>query len=196
MIYSKQKIEERELLHELQQGNTVAFQKLYNTYFALLYLHATRKLQDREAAKDIVHDLFASIWQNRYTLTINGKISAYLYSAIRYSVIDYIAKEKSKTNYLAALPLPSASHTTDTDHLLREKLLQEQIEQILDRLSPRVREVFELSRQHYLSHKDIAKKLNLSEHSVRSYIKEALRLLRTKLGSLLWVFLLFFCKFF
>lgn len=195
-MYNMQKIEEAELLKELQQGNTVAFQKLYNAYFALLYLHASRKLQDREAAKDIVHDLFASIWQNRYTLSINGAISSYLYTAIRYRVIDYMAKEKSRTNYLAALPPLSASYTTDTDHLIQEKLLQEQIERVLNRLSPRVREVFELSRQHYLSHKDIASKLNLSEHSVRSYIKEALRLLRTKLGSLLWVFLLFFCKYF
>ena len=109
IMYNMQKIEEAELLKELQQGNTVAFQKLYNAYFALLYLHASRKLQDREAAKDIVHDLFASIWQNRYTLSINGAISSYLYTAIRYRVIDYIDKEKSRTNYLAALPPLSAS---------------------------------------------------------------------------------------
>lgn len=193
-MYKTQKIEEIELLQELQEGNAIAFQKLYNNYFALLYLHATRKLQDREAAKDIVHDLFTSIWQNRYTLSIQGEISAYLYSAIRYRVIDYIAKEQSKTNYLASLPPITAHHTGDTDYSLREKLLQEQIEHVLDKLSPRVREVFELSRKHYLSHKDIAKRLNLSEHSVRSYMKEALRLLRSKLGSLLWIGLLFFCK--
>ncbi|GAA0881446.1 MULTISPECIES: RNA polymerase sigma-70 factor [Sphingobacterium] len=195
-MYNKQKIEERDLLQELKNGNSLAFQKLYNTYFALLYLHATHKLHDREAAKDIVHDLFASIWQNRYTLAIQGEISAYLHSAIRYRVIDHIAKEQSKTKYLASLPPITTHHTRDTDHSLREKLLQEQIDRVLNKLSPRVREVFELSREHYLSHKDIAKKLNLSEHSVRSYMKEALRLLRSKLGSLLWVSLLFFCKIF
>lgn len=193
-MYKTQTIEERELLQELQEGNAIAFQKLYNNYFALLYLHATRKLQDREAAKDIVHDLFTSIWQNRYTLSIHGEISAYLYSAIRYRVIDYMAKEQSRTSYLASLPPVTAHHTGDTDHSLREKLLQEQIENVLHKLSPRVREVFELSRKHYLSHKDIAKRLNLSEHSVRSYMKEALRLLRSKLGSLLWIGFLFFCK--
>ncbi|WP_293904725.1 MULTISPECIES: RNA polymerase sigma factor [unclassified Sphingobacterium] len=193
-MYKTQTIEERELLQELQEGNAIAFQKLYNNYFALLYLHATRKLQDREAAKDIVHDLFTSIWQNRYTLSIHGEISAYLYSAIRYRVIDYMAKEQSRTSYLASLPPVTAHHTGDTDHSLREKLLREQIENVLHKLSPRVREVFELSRKHYLSHKDIAKRLNLSEHSVRSYMKEALRLLRSKLGSLLWIGFLFFCK--
>ena len=193
-MYKTQTIEERELLQELQEGNAIAFQKLYNNYFALLYLHATRKLQDREAARDIVHDLFTSIWQNRYTLSIHGEISAYLYSAIRYRVIDYMAKEQSRTSYLASLPPVTAHHTGDTDHSLREKLLREQIENVLHKLSPRVREVFELSRKHYLSHKDIAKRLNLSEHSVRSYMKEALRLLRSKLGSLLWIGFLFFCK--
>ncbi|WP_312186258.1 RNA polymerase sigma-70 factor [Sphingobacterium sp.] len=195
-MYKKQKINEKELLLELQGGDKLAFQKLYNMYFALLYVHATRKLQDREVAKDLVHDLFSSIWQNRFTISIKGEISAYLYSAIRHRVIDYVAKEKSKTNYLASLPASTTYHAVDTDYALREKLLKEQIERVLSKLSPRVREVFELSREHYLSHKDIAKKLNISEHSVRSYMKEALRLLRSKLGSLLWIGLLFFCKFF
>jgi len=123
-MYNKQKIEERDLLQELKNGNSLAFQKLYNTYFALLYLHATNKLQDREAAKDIVHDLFASIWQNRYTLAIQGEISAYLHSAIRYRVIDHIAKEQSKTKYLASYyntsywryrPFPKGEITSGTN---------------------------------------------------------------------------------
>lgn len=190
-----QNINDLFLLQKLKDGDNIAFQELYNKYFGILYLHVYQKLKDREVAKDIVHDLFISIWQKRADLSINGKVSSYMYAAIRNRVIDYISKEKSKLKYLETLTEPSQQVSSGTDYLLREKLLAEQIESVLDRLSPRVKEVFELSRKEYLSHKEIANKLNISEHSVRGYIKLALRLLKMKFGSILYLMLIFFCKY-
>ncbi|NQD69522.1 RNA polymerase sigma-70 factor [Sphingobacterium shayense] len=194
-IYDPPEIDEKVLLQELQQGSIIAFEAFYTRYYALLYLHAAQKVRDREVAKDIVHDLFTTIWQKREHLNIQGKISSYLYAAIRYRIIDYLAKEQSKTTFLESQSFEPSYRPADTDHLLREKLLQEQIEHVLMKLSPRVREVFELSRKQYLSHKEIAAQLNLSEHSVRGYIKDALRLLRIKLSGLLWVIFFLICKF-
>ncbi len=189
-------IDERELLQKLQEGDRTAFCMLYQQYYGMLYLHAYQKLQDREAAKDIVHDLFANIWQKSDTLAVNGKLSSYLCVSIRNRVIDYIAKEKSKLHYLESLALHMETEHSDTDYLLREKMLQEQIENVLHKLSPRVREIFELSRKYHLSHKEISVKLHLSEQSVRSYIKDALRVLRMRLSAFPWVFFMLFCKFF
>ncbi len=190
-----QNINDLFLLQKLKDGDNIAFQELYNKYYGILYLHVYQKLKDREVAKDIVHDLFISIWQKRADLSINGQVSSYMYVAIRNRVIDYIYKEKSKLKYLESLTEPSQQISSETDYLLREKLLAEQIESVLDRLSPRVKEVFELSRKEYLSHKEIANKLNISEHSVRGYIKLALRLLKMKFGSILYLMLIFFCKY-
>lgn len=190
-----QNINDLFLLQKLKDGDNIAFQELYNKYYGILYLHVYQKLKDREVAKDIVHDLFISIWQKRADLSIKGQVSSYMYAAIRNRVIDYISKEKSKLKYLETLTEPSQQVSSETDYLLREKLLAEQIESVLNRLSPRVKEVFELSRKEYLSHKEIAHKLNISEHSVRGYIKLALRLLKMKVGSILYLMLIFFCKY-
>lgn len=190
-----QNINDLFLLQKLKDGDHIAFQELYNQYYGILYLHVYQKLKDREVAKDIVHDLFISIWQKRADLSIKGQVSSYMYAAIRNRVIDYISKEKSKLKYLETLTEPSQQVSSETDYLLREKLLAEQIESVLNRLSPRVKEVFELSRKEYLSHKEIANKLNISEHSVRGYIKLALRLLKMKFGSILYLMLIFFCKY-
>ena len=190
-----QNINDLILLHKLKEGDNSAFQELYNKYYSILYLHVYQKLKDREVAKDIVHDLFISIWQKRSELSIKGQVSSYMYAAIRNRVIDYISKEKSKLKYLETLTEPSQQESSEPDYLLREKQLAEQIESVLDRLSPRVKEVFDLSRKEYLSHKEIANKLNISEHSVRGYIKLALRLLKMKFGSILYLMLIFFCKY-
>lgn len=187
--------EEKTLLHELQKGDESAFRQIYNQYYGVLYLHAYNKLRDRETAKDIVHDLFAGIWQKRESLTITGKLSSYLYASVRNRILDYISKEQSKANYLESLTQKMESQYEATDHRVREKMLEEQIENVLLQLPPRIREIFELSRKQYLSHKEISQRLNLSEQSVRSYIKDALRALRMKLGSFPWILLLIYCKF-
>lgn len=188
--------EEKALLRELQKGDELAFRQIYNQYYGVLYLHAYSKLRDRETAKDIVHDLFAGIWQKRESLMITGKLSSYLYTSVRNRVLDYISKEQSKTNYLESLTQQLENQYEATDHRIREQMLQEQIENVLQKLPPRIREIFELSRKQYLSHKEISQKLNLSEQSVRSYIKDALRVLRVKLNAFLWVLFLFYVNFF
>lgn len=188
--------DEKTLLRELQKGDECAFRQIYNQYYGVLYLHAYNKLRDRETAKDIVHDLFAGIWQKRESLTITGKLSSYLYASVRNRILDYISKEQSKANYLESLTRQMENQYEATDYHVREKMLQEQVENTLMQLPPRVREIFEMSRKQYLSHREISQKLNLSEHSVRSYIKDALRVLRMKFGAFPWILFLFYYFFF
>lgn len=176
-----------QILKELREGSSAAFNTLYKKYYAELYVHAYQKIRDRERAKDIVHDLFTVIWQKHDLLQIEGSLSAYLYAGIRNRVLDLLAKDKSKEKYLHTLDLNAPLDTNATDSLVRERMLQEQIARTLDQLPPRIREIFELSRHQYLTHKEIASRLQLSEHTVRSYMKEALKVLRSRLGSLIWV---------
>lgn len=188
--------EEKTLLQALRKGKESAFRQIYDNYYGVLYLHAYSKLRDRETAKDIVHDLFATVWHKRESLVITGKLSSYLYASVRNKIIDYIAKEQSEADYLESLTQRIGGEYEAADYRLREKMLEEQIEHLLEQLPPRIREIFELSRKQYLSHKEISRKLNLSEQSVRSYIKDALRVLRAKLGAFSWVVLIFYFNFF
>jgi RNA polymerase sigma-70 factor (ECF subfamily) len=66
------------------------------------------------------------------------------------------------------------------------------IESEISALPPKMREVFELSRKLNYTHREIAIQLNLSEQSVRSHVKGALRILRTKFSTFINV--LFFFK--
>lgn len=189
-------LNEKELFLQISNGDKQAFDQLYTHFYGILYLHALQKLNDREIAKDIVHDLFLTIWQNRETIIVTGSLSAYLHVSIRNKVIDYISKEKSKTKYLDALGIQFELTFDSTDYLVREKDLQDQIDNILYQLPPRIKEIFILSRYQYLSHKEIASKLNITEQSVRSYIKTALKVFRMRLSSIPWVVLLLYCKYF
>ncbi|MFZ4260447.1 RNA polymerase sigma factor [Sphingobacterium sp. HJSM2_6] len=179
---------EKELLLQLKEGDCHAFEKIYLHYFTLLYTQAYHKIGDSELAKDIVQDIFTNIWKNRSSLNIQKSLSSYLFISVRNHILDRIAKAKNEEKYLDSLSSFLASEETTADGRLREKMLNEEIEKLLAGFSPRIREIFELSRRGFLSHKEIAGRLNISEQTVRGYIKEALRILKFKLESILFLF--------
>jgi RNA polymerase sigma-70 factor (family 1) len=187
--------DEQELLLRLKKGSEQAYQTLYNRYNALLYVHAYRKLKNREEARDIVQDIFLSIWERRASLNITDSLSAYLYRAVRYKVIDRISAKMDAEAFMGHFQafLDSYMNTgySQADHLVRERILGSIIDKEIAQLPPKMRIVFELSRKSELSHKEIAMQLNISEQTVRSHVKNALHILRLRLGIYLLVAIIF-----
>lgn len=174
-----------ELISLLKQGDAVAYTIIYNRYFEELYIHAYNRLRDKDEAQDLLHELFANLWNKRTALEIKSSLAAYLYTAVRNRVMDVIAHQQVETKYISSL-----QHFLDhgycvTDHQVRERQLAALIEKGIADLPPKMREVFELSRKHEMSHKEIAAQLNLSEQTVRTQVKNALKILRLKLGMML-----------
>ncbi len=176
--------DEKDLLQKMRDGDEHAFEILYHRYKGLLYAHAFKKVGDRDEVMDIVHDVFAGLWERRDALSITN-LSAYLYNAVRYKIIDRLSKSQSAATYMHSLSAFAAAYVANADHLVRERMLRELIAKEIASLPPRMREVFELSRNEGLSHKEIAGQLNLSEQSVRSHIKNALKILRLRIGYFL-----------
>ncbi len=182
--------DEKELLQKLWDGDRLAFEIIYHRYKGLLYVHASKHLKDQEEAKDIVHDIFSNLWQNRATLHIQDSLTAYLYQSVRNRVINHQLKSKRADAYMSSFQGFLDQFQGNTDHLVREKMLSDLIEQEIASLPDRMRKVFELSRKEGLSHKEIAEQLHITEQSVRSHVKGALKILRLRLGVvLLFIFI-------
>ncbi len=185
--------DERELLSRLQKGDRLAFEIIYRGYKGTLYVHAARYLRDQEEARDIIHDVFFNLWQNRGTLYIQESLKAYLYQSVRNRIINHQLKSQRADSYVSSFQHFLINVQADTDYLVRENMMTEWIEQQISSLPNKMRTVFELSRKEGLSHKEIAKQLNITEQSVRSHVKGALKILRLRLGFvLLSFFMLFF----
>jgi len=176
-----------ELVNLIRSGNKHAFAEIYERYFGVLYLHAYRQLRDKDEAKDLLQELFSYLWSQRESLTPASNFSSYLYTSVRNRVLNILAHKHVEDKFLLSLGHAGSKVEAATDHLARERQLAMIIEKEIQLLPPRMRQVFELSRKENLSHKEIAAKLELSEQSVRSHVKGALRLLRTRLG--LWMYL-------
>ncbi|WP_121811364.1 RNA polymerase sigma factor [Mucilaginibacter kameinonensis] len=171
-----------ELVTLLRKGDREAFAEIYNRYFGLLFIFASRKLKEEDAAKDILQELFSILWEKRQTLNLSGTLPSYLYTAVRNRIIDRIGRNNIEQRYIQSLQSYIDKGYFTTDHRIREKQLSKLIEEAIDSLPAKMRQIFLLSRREHLSHKEIAEMLDISEQTVRSHVKHALRILRLRLG--------------
>lgn len=184
-----------ELLDLLKAGDPSAYTEIYKRYSPLLYVHAFKKIRHREEAKDVIQEVFTTIWTKRADLTIKTNLAGYLYSCVHHSVLNLITRQKTQTKYVESLQ-HFLTEGCAADDRIREKDLSGIIEREIAALPEKMRAVFQLSRRDYLSHKQIAQKLDLSEETVKSQVKNALKILKLKLGFVVYiVFLLWYYKF-
>ncbi|WP_257669896.1 RNA polymerase sigma-70 factor [Parapedobacter tibetensis] len=169
----------------LNKGDHDAFTEIYDRYAELLYRHAHKVLGDTEACNDVVQDVFLMIWNRRNSLEITDSLSAYLYKTVRNKVLDYISHQQVAERYADTIRDFVNQGAWITEDYIREKELLTIIESEKAKLSPRVRQVYELNRELDLSYKQIGQQLNISEKTVKKQVHNALRIIRLKIGSLL-----------
>jgi len=181
------KYNDDQLVALLRQGNESAFTEIYNRFQGLLYVHAYKKLKDNEEAKDVIHELFATLWSKKANLSYQGGLTNYLYAAVRNRIINVTVKRTIESKYLATLKNFSDEDKIQSDDKIREEQLAEIIEKEINNLPDKMREIFLLSRKQGWSHKEIAVELGISTHTVRTQIKNSLRIIRNKLGLILYI---------
>jgi len=165
----------------LQAGDESAFAEIYNRYALLLYRQANQMLHDPEASKDLVQDLFLTIWSNAQQLKADANLAGYFYIAVRNRVFKLIERGRLKNDYLSSIALYASEINTDTIDALNERDLQQLIDAEIERLPPQMKRVFELSRKEHLSHLEIAERLGISDKTVKKQINKAIKILRVKL---------------
>jgi len=181
---------DQELLDLLKTGDQHAFTAIYDRYKDILHRYASRWLQDRETIKDVIQELFTNVWTKRESLSVNQNISGYLYIAVRNAILRKISEENRAKSYTESLQKFADQGENITDHRIRENQLREIIEKEIGQLPEKMQQIFQMSRTRQMTHAEIAAELGLSEHTVRTQIKRALKVLRQKLGILLFIYLL------
>lgn len=165
-------------------GDKEAFTAIYERYWEPLFVTAAKVLRSRDDAADIVQDVFLSLWNRRGELTIEGSPEAYLQTSVRYKAIHYIEKNITRRDYLAMLTeTPTTDLAASAEMQLQLKQVQQAIQQAIEQMPPKMREVYQLSRQDQLTHKEIAARLGISDETVKKHIQHALQFIRTALGA-------------
>lgn len=177
------KLSDTELSSLIQAGQRNAFTEFYNRYWEPLFTSVLKITRDEDESMDIIQEVFIALWLKRSKLKEIRSIAGYLHNAVRNRGLMYVRANIVRNNYLSSLN----QHFSEIRDTLGEQQAAKELELIiqreLDNLPPKMREVFMLSRQEQLSHKEIAQRLNISDKTVKKQINNVLKHFKGKLDD-------------
>ena len=182
---------DKQFHRQMTGGDQQVFTELYERYWEDLFITAAKSLRSKEEAADVVQDVFLSLWNRRNELDLQGSFSAYLHTSVRYKCIHYIEKNITRHDYLVQLAEVAISTSfPDVEINLRLKELEQIINETVDKMPPKMQEVYKLSRQEHLSYKEISDYMSISAETVKKHVQHALRLIKKGMTPYTFIFII------
>ncbi|MDO5429110.1 RNA polymerase sigma factor [Parabacteroides sp.] len=185
---------ERIYLERLRKGSYKDFTKLYELYVSRLYAFALGLTHSDVLAKDIVQETFIKVWIRREQIDPDMSFRSFLFTMAKNQLLNEFRRQANSPLFLEDIAFVESRECDET--AIERKLSLEEFNHKLEvakqKLSPRQRELFELSKEQGLSITEIAVKTLITEQSVRNQISQALHILRKELGNYAFLFSLFF----
>lgn len=175
-------INESKLVHQLTEGNILAFNTLYHHYSSYLYRFASGYLKSTEEAEELVQEVFTIIWEKRTSLKKELSFKAFLFT-IAFNIIRKHFRTKGYlTEYFSSATAADLTDTAYTDETSYRSLYQF-IVKLIDQLPQRRKEIIIKSRLEGRSIKEIAEEMNISHKTVENQLTIALKFIRTNLNK-------------
>lgn len=177
------KISNKILMERIKSSDQKAFGVLYDRFWESMYLKAFAVLSNKSKAKDIVQEVWISLWERRHKID-NNNIEGYLFNAIRFKIFNEFRNSKNKKtlidNYIKSYNTLNTSN--NIDDIINLKETQNLIQDSVEKLPKKCKEVFVLSRYDGLKNNEIAQKLEISQRTVETHISNALKVLKNSVA--------------
>ncbi len=174
---------ETELLEQIALGDELAFRKLFNSYWTKVYGICYHFTKCSEQARDLAQDVFVKIWKGKEKLPAVNNFDSFLYVVSRNLVLNFFRKKVLTFSNIDVLLDRVCKSPIDVQTDIEYKELNRSINNAIEVLPAKVKEVFVLHRFEGLTHEQIAQRLNISIVSSKTYIVRALRQIREYLSK-------------
>jgi len=168
-------------LKRIQKGDLKEFERLFRELYSPLCFYANKYLQDKDKAEEIVQDIFYGIWKKRAKLSIKVSFKSYLYKAVHNNCLQLIQHHAVEDKYKQYVKNEVSHFQSDPVKEMELQEMNEVVEQTLDSLPERCKEIFSLSRFEGLKYREIAEKLKISTKTVEANMGKALQAFRKNL---------------
>ena len=162
-----------------------AFEQLYRFLYSRLIRFSVYYVGDKQAAEDLVTEVFVKCWENRTSGTTVLNPESYFFIAVKNQSLKHLKKNSSVTFIDLADVDEDVSATAQTpQYLLETKELHKQLNLAIESLAPQAREVFRLIKEGGMKYKEVAELLNISPRTVQTQLFRAIAKLRLILKPL------------
>ena len=167
--------------------NSVVLESLFATFYPTLSAFCAKYVKDKDISRDIVQDIFLTVWENRSKIDFSTPLHSYLLKLAHNQCINYLEHLKVKNKYIDATKLKLMEMEVGYDDLFDKLVadaIQEQIEKTVEQLPAQCRDIFRKSRYEGMTHAEIAKELDISLRTVETQIYRALKTLKKVIKSI------------
>ena len=175
-------VDDNDLFALVKQDNELAYTELYNRYWQKLYFVAHKHLKSDPDAREIVQEVFFTIWAKRKSLVIES-FPAYVATMARYAVYVTLARNKRQGEKISEDTISNQTLTEALTDLLENKWMLEKISALSSILPEKCRLVFIKNKLLDQSLAQVAADLDISTKTAESHLTKALKIIRDKLGD-------------
>jgi len=172
-----------ELMQEIKADNMFAFDVLYKRYCKRVYKFGYSILKSREESENLTQDVFLSLWENRLKIEKNSSIKSYVFTITYNSAISIIRKKARESQFMEYLKSLQEINVEPVNIELEYTELTNKLDEILQALPQRQKEIYLLHRVKGLKYSEIAESLNISVNTIENHMSRALKTIRKKLGN-------------
>lgn len=153
-----------------------AYKRLYEVFFTPLFRLSHTLVKSREAAEEIVSDVFLKLWQMRSRLAEVDNLKVYLYIITKNLSLNYITRNyKNPIVQLERMHLEFAADLSLPDELCISTDMAARIHKSMNELPPQCKLIFQLVKQDGMKYKEVAEILDISVLTVRNQVAIAVK---------------------
>lgn len=180
------------LLKRIAEGDEPAFRIIFDRYKARFYAAAIKMTRSTHEAEEIVQDVFVNLWARRTVLANVENPSGYLFTILYNKIYAHFKKIAAERRMMIKLSEAARESRSSVEEEYYEKETNGLIHKLVCQLPLRQQQVYVLSKQEGLSRDEIAKRLQISPHTVKNHLQEAMKFIRLHLYKALIIPLYFF----
>ena len=175
---------EKELVNKLKEGDSFAFEVLFYKYRNKVKGFSVKLAPAQIDPEEIVQEVFVKVWIKKEFINPDKDFQSYLFSIAKHLVIDHLKSAVNRKLYFVGEHFQQDILADEGIENSITEDAEEKLQKLINEIPERRREIFRLSRFEGLSYKQIAERLNISENTVDSQIRNALNFLRKEIRKI------------
>jgi len=174
------------LQSQVALGDTRAFRQIFDALFYNLTKFSFSFVHSKEAATEIVDELFVQLWIKRADIMKINDLRVYLYTATKHASLNYISKKAKQIEVepYENLQVQMTDLVSPEQIMITKEMLQK-IKEAVDTLPPRCKLIFKFVREDGLSYAEVAEILGLSIKTIDAQMVIAVSRIRGKLMNVI-----------
>lgn len=185
---------EKELVKKLKDGDSFAFEVLFYKYRNKVKGFAKKMIPTQIDPEEIVQEVFVRVWLKKETINPDKDFQSYLFSIAKHLILDHLKSAVNRKLYFVGEHFQHDLLSEDGLDTTIPENAEEKLLSLIEQIPERRREIFRLSRFEGMSYKEIAGRLNITENTVDSQIRNALAFLRKEFRKMVILGFLFFFR--